>query len=113
MTTSGGKHLEDFNYAHIFSPNHKIKCSAKVCDDFSFGFDGDRTKRREELTADKNHNGENHVRKMVGVVFSLAENQEEATYGLSSNITLTRKSNSGVLNRAEVIAIAKLIVNSI
>ena len=57
ITTSSGKHLEEVNHAHIVSLMYKLITTAEGCDDFSIGFDRDRTRRRNELTINKNVKG--------------------------------------------------------
>ena len=54
LATSSGKHLEDVTHAHIVSLMYKLITTAKGCDDLSIGFDRDRTRRRNELTNNKN-----------------------------------------------------------
>ena len=54
LTTSSGKHLEEVSHAHIVSLMYKLITTAKGCDDLSIGFDRDRTRRRNELTNNKN-----------------------------------------------------------
>ena len=73
LTTSSGKHLEDVNHAHIVSLMYKLITTAKGCDDSSIGFDRDRTRRRNELTNNKNVKGKYHVRIFLKDVFGFAE----------------------------------------
>ena len=42
LTTSSGKHLEDFSQAHNVILKYKVITSAKKTDNLSFGFDRDR-----------------------------------------------------------------------
>ena len=42
LTTSSGKHLEDYAHAHTVSLKHKLITSAEDTDGLSFGFDRDR-----------------------------------------------------------------------
>ena len=54
LTTSSGKHLEDVSHAHTVSLMYKLITTAKDMNDLSIGFDRDRTRRRSELTNNKN-----------------------------------------------------------
>ena len=82
LTTSSRKHLEDVNHAHIVSLMYKLITTPKGCDDSSIGFDRDRTRRRNELTNNRNVKRKYHVRIFLKDVFGFAEHQEKATYGL-------------------------------
>ena len=62
LTTSSGKHLEEVSHAHIVSLMYKLIKTAKGCDDLCIGFDRDRTRRRNELTTNKNIKGKYLVR---------------------------------------------------
>ena len=79
----------------------------------SIGFDRDRDKRQRELSNNKIINGKNHVRFMLRDFFGLAEHLEKATYGLGYKLTLTRNSDSAVLNKGNAINDAKTKINSI
>ena len=81
LTTSSGKHL-DVSHAHIVSLMYKLITTAKGCDDLSTGSDRDRSRRRNELTNNKNVKGKYHVRIHLKDVFGFSEHQEKATYGL-------------------------------
>ena len=113
MTTSSGKHLEDVSHAHIVSLIYKLLTTAKGCDDLSIGFDRDRTRRRNELTNNKNIKGKYHVRIYLKDVFGFAENQQKATYGLGYKLTLTRNSDNAVLNKADATVLGKGKINAI
>ena len=113
LTTSSGKHLEDVSHAHIVSLMYKLITTAKGCDDLSIGFDRDRTRRRNELTNNKNIKGKYHVRNYLKDAFGFAELQEKATCGLGYRLTLTRNSDNAVLNKADAIAVAKVKINAI
>ena len=78
---------------------YKLITTAKGCD-LSIGFDRDRTRRRNELTNNKNVKGKYHVRVYLKYVFGFAEHQEKATYGLGYKLTLTRNNDNAVLNKA-------------
>ena len=113
LTTSSGKHLEEVSHAHIVSLMYKLITTSKGCDDFSIGFDRDRTRRRNELTNNKNIKGKYHVRIYLKDVFGFAEHQEKATYGLGYKLTLTRNNDYGVLNKANATPDGKVIINAI
>ena len=99
LTTSSGKHLEEVSHAHIVSLMYKLITTSKGCDDLSIGFDRDRTRRRNELTNNKNVKGKYHVRIYLKDVFGFAEHQEKATYGLGYKLTLRRNNDNAVLNK--------------
>ena len=113
LTTSSGKHLEDVSHAHIVSLMYKLITTAKGCDDLSIGFDRDRTRRRNELTNNKNIKGKYHVRIYLKDIFGFAEHQEKATYGLGYKLTLTRNSDNAVLNKADATVLGKVKINAI
>ena len=113
LTTSSGKHLEEVSHAHIVSLMYKLITTAKECDDLSIGFDRDRTRKRNELTTNKNVKGKYHARIYLKDVFGFAEHQEKATYGLGYKLTLTRNNDSGVLNENNTVAVRKVKINAI
>ena len=113
LATSSGKHLEDVSHAHIVSLMYKVISTAKDMNDLSIGFDQDRTRRRNELTNNKNVKGKYHVRIYLKDVFGFAEHQEEATYGLGYKLTLTRNSDNAVLNKGDAINLGKVKNNAI
>ena len=113
LTTSSGKHLENIDHAHIVSLMYKLLTSSKVSDDLSIGFDRDRTRRRNELTNNKNIKGKYHVRIYLKDVFGFAEYQEKATYGLGYKLTLTRNTDNAVLNKGNAINIGKIKINAL
>ena len=113
LTTSSGKHLEDVGHAHIVSLMYKLVTTAKGCDDLSIGFDRDRTRRRNELTNNKNMKGKYHVRIYLKDVFGFAEHQEKATYGLGYKLILTRNSDNAVLNKADATVLGKVKIIAI
>ena len=92
---------------------YKLKSSAKDCDDLSTGFDRTPDKRRDELTNDRNITGNNHLTNMLKVLFGFAENQEKATYGFSSKLTLTRNKDEAVIDKAMGIADASFKLDHI
>ena len=113
LTTSSGKHLEIIDHSHIVSLMYELLTSSKGSDDLSIGFDRDRTRRRNELTNNKNIKGKYHVRIYLKDVFGFSENQEKATYGLGYKLTLTRNTDNAVLNKGNAINIGKIKINAI
>ena len=113
LATSSGKHLEDVSHAHIVSLMYNLITNAKDMNDLSIGFDRDRTKRRNELTNNKNVKGKYHVRIYLKDVFGFAEHQEKATYGLGYKLTLTRISDNAVLKKADATILGKVKIKAI
>ena len=113
ITTSSGKHLENIDHAHIVSLMYKLLTSSKGSDDLSIGFDGDRTRRRNELTNNKTVKGKFHLRIYLKDVFGFAEYQEKDTYGLGYKLTLTRNTDNAVLNKANAINLGKIKINAL
>ena len=113
LTTSSGKHFENIDHAHIVSLMYKLLSSSKGSDDLSIGFDRDRTRRRNELTNNKNKKGKYHIRIYLKDVFSFAEYQEKATYGLGYKLTLTRNTDNAVLNKGNAINNGKVKINAL
>ena len=113
LTTSSGKHLENIDHAHIVSLTYKLLTSSKGSDDLSIGFDRDRTRRRNELTNNKNIKGKYHVRIYLKDIFGYAECQQKATYGLGYKLTLTRNNDNVVLNKGNAINIGEIKINAI
>ena len=92
---------------------YKLITSIRANDDLSIGIDRDRDKRRDELTNNKNLEGKYHLRIMLQDIFRFAENQEEATYGLGYKLTLTRKKDDAVIDKAAGIADARVKIDHI
>ena len=113
LTTSSGKHLENIDHAHIVSLMYKLLSSSKESDDLSICFDRDRTRRRNELTNNKNIKGKYHVRIYLKDVFGFAEYQEKGTYGLGYKLTLTRNSDNAVVNKGNAINNARVKINAL
>ena len=113
LTTNSGKHLEEVIHAHIVSLMYKLITTSKGCDELSIGFDRDRTRRRNELTNNKNVKGKYHLRIYLKDFFGFAEHQEKATYGLGYKLTLTRNNDNAVLNKANATPDGKVIINGI
>ena len=113
LTTSSGKHLENIDHAHIVSLMYKLLTSSKGSDDLSIGFDRDRTRRRNELTNNKNIKGKYHIRIYLKDVFGFAEYQEKGTYGLGYKLTLTRNTDNAVLNKGNAINNGKVKINGL
>ena len=113
LSTSSGKHLEDVSHAHIVSLMYKLITTAKDMNDLSIGFDRDRTRRRNELTNNKNIKVKYHVRIYLKDIFGYAEHQEKATYGLGYKLTLTRNTDNAVLNKDNATILGKVKINAI
>ena len=88
LTTSSGKHLEDFSDAHSVSSMQKLKTSAIITDDLSIGLDQDCRRRLQMLTNTKNLKRKFHVRIMLNVIFGFPQCQQKATWRLGYKITL-------------------------
>ena len=113
ITTSSGKHLEDFSHAHLVSLMYKLITSNKNSDDLSIGFDRSSAKRRGEMTNNKNKKGKFHLRIMLKDVFGFAEYQEKATYGLGYKLNLTRIKDEAVIDKVAGIADSKFKIDHI
>ena len=113
QTTSSGKHLEDINHSHIVSLIYKLITSGENSDDLFIGFDRSRNRRRDEPAGNRNVKGKYHVRIMLKDVFGFAEHQEKATYGLGYKLTLKRKKDESVIDKAGGIADAKIKIDHI
>ena len=113
LTTSSGKHLENIDHAHIVSLMYKLLSSSKGSDDLSIGFDRDRGRRQRALTNNKTQKGKFHVRFYLKDVFGFAEYQEKGTYGLGYKLTLTRNTDTSVLNKANAINLGKIKINAL
>ena len=87
--------------------------TAKDMNDLSIGFDRDPTRRRNELTNNKNIKGNYHVRIYLKDIFGYAEHQEKATYGLGYKLTLTRNTDNAVLNKDNATILGKVKINAI
>ena len=113
LTTSSGKHLEDISHAHLVSLMDKLITSSKNSDDLSIGFDRSSVRRRAEMTNNRIVKGKHHLRIMLKDVFGFAEHQEKATYGLGYKLTLTRKKDEAVIDKAAGIADARFKIDHI
>ena len=113
LTTSSGKHLENIDHAHIVSLMYKLLTSSKGSDYLSIGFDRDRNRRQRELTNNKTQKGKYHIRIYLKDVFGFAEYQDKGTYGLGYKLTLTRNTNSAVLNKDNAINLGRIMINGI
>ena len=113
LTTSSGKHLEEFSHAQIVSLMYKLLSSSKDSDDFSIGFDRCRNNRKRELTDNKNIRGKYHIRIFLKVFFGFAEHQEKGTYGFGYKLTLTRNTDNAVLNKDNAVANGRVKINSL
>ena len=92
---------------------YKLITTAKGCDDLSIGFDQYRTRRRNELTNNKNIKGKYHVRIYLKDVFGFIEHQEKGTYGVGYRLILTGNSDNAVLNKANATILGKVKINAI
>ena len=113
LTNNSGKHLENIDRAHIVSLLYKLLTSSRDSDDSSICFDRNRNRRKRELTNNKNVKKKYHIRIFLKDEFGFAEHQEKATYGLGYKLTLTRASESAVLNKTNATAIGRVKINSI
>ena len=113
LSTSPGKHLENFDHAHIVSLMYKLISSSKGSDDLSICFNRDRNRRQRELTNKKSQKGKYHVSIYLKDVFGFAEYQEKATYGLGYKLTMTINTDNAVLNEGNAINNAKIKINAI
>ena len=111
LTTSSRKHLEDISHTHLVSLLYKLITSAKVSDDLSIGFDRSRNRRRDELAQNKNVKCKYLLKIMLKDVFSFAECQEKATYGLAYKLTLTRNKDDAVIDKANAIADGRIRID--
>ena len=108
LTTSSGKHLEDISHSHIFSLMHKLITSSKDSIDLYIGFDRSRNRRKDELALNKNLKGKYHLKIMLKDVFCFAECQEKCTCGLGYKLTITRKKDEAVIDKAGGTADARI-----
>ena len=92
---------------------YKLITTFRDSDGLSIRFDRDCGRRRDELSNNKNMKAKHHVRIMLEDVFGFAEHQEEATYGLGCNLTLTRNKDDEVCDEAAGIAVARIKVDPI
>ena len=92
---------------------YKLLTSSKGSDDLSIGFDRDRTRRRNELTNNKNIKGKYNVRIYLKDIFGYAEYQQKGTFGLGYKLTLTRNTDNDVLNKGNAINIGEIKINAI
>ena len=92
---------------------YKLLMSSNGSDDLSNGFDRDRTKRRNELTNNKNIKRKYHVRIYLKDVFGFAEYQGKGTYGLGYKLRLTRNTDKAVLKKGNAINNGKIKINAI
>ena len=111
LTTSIGKHLEDFSHAHLVSLMYKPITSSRDNNDLSIGFDHSRNRRKDELALNKNIKGKYHVKIMLKDVFGYAEHQEKSTYGLGYKLTLTRNKDDAGIDKAGGIADARIKID--
>ena len=113
LTTSSDKHIEDISHAHLVSLMYKLITLSKGSDDLSIGFDRSSARRKDEITTNKNVKGKFHLRIMLKDVFGFVGGQEKATCGLGYKLTLTRKKDEAVIDKAAVIADARIKIDHI
>ena len=113
LTTSSGKHLEDISHSHLVSLMYELITSSKDSDDLCLGFDRVRNRRRDELASNKNAKGKYHLKYLLRDVFGFVECMEKATYGLGYKLTLTRKKDGAVVDKAAGVADARNIIDII
>ena len=94
LQSSCGKHIEEFNHAHIVCLMYKLITSSRNTDVLTIGSDRDRGRRQRELTNNKNIKGKYHVTLMLNDIFGFAEDQDKGRYGLGYKLTLTRKTKN-------------------
>ena len=113
LTTSSGKHIEDISHAHLVPLMYKLITSNKGIDDLSIVFDRSRARRKDEITTNKNVKGKFHLRIMLKDVFCFVGGQEKATRGLGYKLTLARNKDEAVIDKAAVIADARIKIDHI
>ena len=77
LITSSGKHLQNFDHAHIVSLMSKLITSSRGSDDLSYGPDRDRKRRQRDLTNNKTQKRKYHVGIYLKDVFGFAEHQKK------------------------------------
>ena len=81
---------------------------------YADGVDRDCNSRKRELTDNKNIRGSKyHMRIHLKDIFGVTQHQEKAAYGLGYKLTLTRASDTAVLNKRDATVIGKIKINSI
>ena len=113
LTTSSGKHLEDISHAHLVSLMYKLIICHKDSNDLSVGFDRSSTRRRDDMTNNKNVKGKYHLRIMLKDVFGFAEHQEKATFDLGYKLTQKRDKDEAVIDKVAGIAGARIKIDHI
>ena len=78
---------------------YKLIFSVRLCVDLSIRFDSDRVRRQRELTNNKKQKEKCHVRNILRVTFTFAEQQKKGIYGLGYELPLTRNDDNSVLNK--------------
>ena len=92
---------------------YELLTTARRCDDLSISFHRDRDTGQQELSNNKILKRKYHVRIYLTDIFGFAQHQLKGTYGLGYILTLTRKTDSSVLNKDNAINNAKFKINSI
>ena len=92
---------------------YKLLTSCRDSDDLAIGFDRSRDRRKRELTNNKTQKRKLHLRIYLKDVFGFAEYQETGTFGLSYQLTLTKKTDNVVLNKDNATNNGKIKINGI
>ena len=113
LTTSSGKNLEDISQSHIVSLIYKLITSIKDSNNLSVGFDRSCNRRKDELALNKNIKNKYNLSIMLKDVFGFVQRQKKATYGLGYKLTLKRKKDEAVFDKAMGIADARIKIDHI
>ena len=113
LTTSSGKHLEDFSQAHIVYLMYKLISSANDSDDLSIGFDCDCNRRRNEFSDNKKIQDIFHLRIMLEDVLGFAKHQEKGTNSFRYKLTIIGSKEDGIIDKALDIVDARIKIGHI
>ena len=113
LTTSSGKHLDDFSHAHLVSLMYKLITSSKKRDDISIGFNRSSERRRDDMTNNINIKCKFHLRFKLRDVFGSVEHQEKATYGLGYKLSLKRNKVEALIDKVAGITDARVKIDQI
>ena len=92
---------------------YQLITSAKGYNELSVGFSRCRGRRKEDLNNNKNIKGKYHLTIMLKDVFGYAEHQEESTFGLGNNLTLSKNKDDAVTNITAGFADARIKIGHI
>ena len=114
LTTHSGKPLEKVENLHPVSLMHKLLSSSHDTTDLLYGFESNITRRREELTNNKEagEKGTFYNRIRLIDIFGFAD-QDKILYGLGFNLTLKRNNNNNVIHRIAARANGKVVIKDI